>query len=261
MEDGIKGGKAYISVVSTAGATATNRVVRYRIGFKTSTGVFETHKQGLLTVNLPSLLDGVQGDQVAELGALHELLVIKQIMGHSRLGNSMIIQTSHGAIRKMTLWHKQGASKPFSSGYLVPYGRFLFGRFAEAEFVISKDVSWIAPEINSPNFMGEISVKDRLADLVFIPSIGTIEISSHAIERVRQRNNAWNYHDSWRFIVNQLRGNSLRKITLELAKEYKLKASHANGDRWYNPVEGWIFAFGEDDGHFVLSTMMVAERV
>ncbi|MBF4991054.1 hypothetical protein [Methylophilus sp. QUAN] len=260
MEDGIKGSKAFMSVVCVATESPNTRLVRWRIGIKTPTGALETHKQGMITVALPSL-EGSQGDQVAELAALHELLVLKEILGQARRGNGLIIHTSHGAIRKMTLWHKQGRSKPFSSGYLVPYGRYLFGRFADAEIAVSKDVSWVQDVITSPKLVTEITVKDRLPDFVHAGNgLGLVEITTHAIERVCQRNNGWDYPEAWRFIVNQLRGTSMYLITPELAKIQRIKSSYANGERWFNPAEGWVFAFSKEGDHQVLSTMMVAER-
>lgn len=259
MEDGIKGSKAYISVVCVATPAQGSKEVRWRIGFKTPAGALETHKQGLITVKLSA--GTPNDDQIAELAALHDLLVINEVMGQARGGKGLIIHTSHGAIRKMALWHKQGRNKPFSNGALVPYGRFLFGRFADAEIVVSKDVSWIQQEINSPKLVSEINVKERLPDFVHAGNgLGLVEISTHAIERVCQRNNAWEYPEAWRFIVNQLRGTSMYLVTPEFAKMQRIKSSYANGDRWFNPAEGWIFAFSKDGDHQVLSTMMVAER-
>lgn len=260
MEEGIKGSKAFMSVVCVSTESPNTRQVRWRIGIKTLAGTLETHKQGMVTVTIP-LMEGAQGDQVAELAVLHDLLVLKEILGQARRGNGLIIQTSHGAIRKMTLWHKQGRSKPFSSGYLVPYGRYLFGRFAEAEIEVSKDVSWIQEVINSPKRVSAISVNDRLPDFVHAGNgLGLVEITTHAIERVCQRNNGWDYPEAWRFITNQLRGTSMYLVTPEVAKIQRIKASYANGDRWYNPAEGWVFAFSKEGDHQVLSTMMVAER-
>lgn len=283
--------KALITVISGPGKTLDSRIVRWRIAQRLPDGKIQPGKQGAITVAVPKHLVGTAADQVAELGALHDLLVNREVLGQGRGGNGLIIQVSHGAIRKLVLWYKQVCSLPiavrkaslgqksrglslaemdgevgngdvpqFGSAYLTPYGRFLFGRFADAEIVISKDIKWIDVVVPE-KLQSEIVLGRSLPDIIYATEqLGYVEIRTHAVERVAMRFNAMGYQQAWRFIVNQLTSNSLRLVTEEYARTHKLKSKYINGDRWHNPIENWIFVLAKENGLHLLVTMMVAEK-
>ena len=108
--------------------------------------------QGLLRVRVEQSCDDL--DVVAELGALHHLLVIKSIFGSDRAGRSahlndtpdpgaedsdrLQLNVTSGQLRKLM----QQKSKKL---HLVPFALFLSTRFAGSNIVVKNDASWIKP--------------------------------------------------------------------------------------------------------------------
>lgn len=293
MESGVKGNKALIAVVSCPGKTLGSRTVRWRLGVRTAEGKIVANKQGSVTVDIPNHFAGSNaGDQVAELAALHHLLVVHEVLGQARGGKNLIIHVSHGAIRKFALWFKQVANLPmnvrkaalkigeksigfdeaimngessksnvpiFAGGFLVPYGRFLFGRFADAELVVNKDIKWISPVL-TPKMETSMVLGKMLPDIVYASeTLGYVEITTHAVERFAGRGVDVNYQTAWRNIVNQLTSNALRHVDQKYADTYRLSDSYVDKNCWHNPIGSWIFVMVKDGNYYQLVTVYGAK--
>lgn len=282
--------KALISVISCPGKTLATRIVRWRLGQRMLDGKVDTGKQGAITVDIPKNLVGNAADQAAELAALHDLLVNREVLGQGRGGNGLIIQVSHGAIRKMVLWYKQvcglpiairkealgrkihgldlnemngevsmGDTPQFGSAYLTPYGRFLFGRFADADIVISKDIKWITP-IVKPSLDSSLVLGRDLPDIIYAGDpLGYVEITTHALERSARRKNGMSHQEAWRSVANQLKSGHLRRIDRTYANQYNLSLKFTSGIQYHSLNERMIYAFAPNGKGLRLNTILVEQ--
>jgi hypothetical protein len=284
MESGISGGKPFISVVARPGSSLDEFAVRWRLGWKLPDGKVYGGKQGIVKVSrgAGSPLRGF--DDVAELAALHHLLVEREVLGEGRGGNGLFIFVSKGSIRKMMLWYKAMCRLPisvrraslkagaksrgldiaaldgntkvgdlpiFGNPHLVPYGRFLFGRFFDASIEVSKDVSWINAVVDESRIT-HVVVGKALTDVIFSPNIGPVAITVHVIEQFAKRLNCMEYQDAWRAVSNMLRAGSLRVVKQE--SESQSQDGKARGVEWIHPETKITMVIGQDNGRHVLIT-------
>ncbi|ENO77571.1 plasmid-like protein [Thauera sp. 27] len=167
-------------------------------------------KQGLLRVNVPS--HGTDKDVIAELGALHHLLVVKGIFGQDRAGRAaqkqgagiihdedadrVQLHVTSGQIKKLM----QQKSKKL---HLSPYSFFLATRFAGSNISVSHDRQWIKPR--ALENVEEVTVGPALDDLMDVPGVGLAAVSVHAIEQIQRRGNGLSLAEAWHQIRRVVR--------------------------------------------------------
>lgn len=166
-----------ITVIARPGVSPGCVAVRWRVGARLADGRIQAGKQGVVNVDLK--LDVDDKPIIAELCALHHLLVEREILGEGRAGNGLIIIVSAGAIKKLK--QEKTAKK-----HLVPFGRFLMTRFREADLLVSPDASWIEPVAN-PARTFEMEVTEPPMEVVSFHGIGPVYVTQHVIKRFAQR--------------------------------------------------------------------------
>ncbi len=123
-------------------------------------------------------------DILAELAAIHHILCVEQVHGQNRLGTSLEVEVTFGAIRKALL---KGAIKTTDKGdtdkhRVALFAKFLATKFFEAKISVIRPDKWRDDESKSTaNFM--VSV-DRVPGVTVESSVGPVVISRHALNRV-----------------------------------------------------------------------------
>jgi hypothetical protein len=130
-----------------------------------------------IEVTIPENLE--DDPAVAELAAMHQVLVVKGALGETRGGNGVRMVVSRGAVRK-------AARRMTSKRYLVPLARFLSTRFAQAEIEVDHEGRWAEPGICRTEAEKLIASK-TLGDIVNLPGLGPAEISHHVVGQIARR--------------------------------------------------------------------------
>lgn len=194
-------------------------------------------KQGVIAVDLaPSITDN--RPIVAELSALHYLLSYVGIMGRDRTGESLAIEVSFGAIRKLI--SPEGAAK---SSRLIPYARFLNIRFAEAEIAVAKDGNWIIPARAAAR-RETLSISEPLPEMLQVTGYGNVSVSVHIIERMLQKANYASASAVWKHLRRMLDSHALvKKVLPAQVAAHKAEKYGENdvGDHIRHLREPWTF--------------------
>lgn len=204
--------------------------------------------QGLLRVRVEQSCDDL--DVVAELGALHHLLVVKSIFGSDRAGRSahrsarlndtpdpgaeasdrLQLNVTSGQLRKLM----QQKSKKL---HLVPFALFLSTRFAGSNIVVKNDASWIKPR--AYEHVEEIVVSGVLDDHLEVPGIGIASLSAHAIEQVQKRGNGLSLVEAWHQVRKIVRTCDYEYIPSSDKRKRDIDRYGFSGRTFYSTYSGW----------------------
>lgn len=205
-------------------------------------------KQGVIEV---SIADQTTPDAaiVAELSALHFLLSHKEVCGADRAGNSMELNVTFGAIKKIA----QGTS---NKRHLMAHGRFLMTRFAESSISVSKSDSWIS-EARADNRREELIIDEPLPEVIQVNGVGKVGLSFHIIERMMERANYASIGAAWRHLRDMLGSSRVSEVQLPAAVVREKIAKHGSiGKHLRVPSEPWHFVVSHG-GRFMESMPML----
>lgn len=167
-----------VTVLSLPADTADQRRVYWANGVQ---------RQGVMLVSgvdqFPQHPDGA-----AELAALHNLLVTRELHGSTQAGKNLVITASAPVIRKL---FKADAAL---SDYLR-LSRFLRTRFAEAQIRLSSDSSWVKPRAEERR--SSLTIAASLDATAPLPMFGPVIVSEHALLRFCERSAAKDPHRAW----------------------------------------------------------------
>lgn len=223
-----------LTTLVSPGSSATEFIVLWANGLQ---------RQGTLRVRVPeSVADAAV---VAELGALHHLLVRRAVFGDDRAGRPLSregiteeeldagrvqLKVTSGQIRKLM----QGASKKL---HLVPYAFFLSSRFYGSAVTVSTDKAWVKPRAHE--HVEEIAVSGALDDFQDVPSIGKAALSQHALEQLRIRANGLDPSAAWQQLRRILITCS-HEVHVDEAKRRRDVDRHGYSGRClFSPQTGW----------------------
>ena len=211
-------------------------------------------KQGLLKVHVTT---GVADkDVIAELGALHHLLVVKAIFGHDRAGRAAQKQTTapsqdedadrlqlnvtSGQIRKLM---QQKSKKP----HLNAFAFFLATRFAGSNITVSHDRQWIKPR--ALENVEEITIGAALDDLMDVPGVGIAAVSVHAIEQIQRRGNGLSLAEAWHQIRRVVRNLDYEVVVSEEKRRRDVDRHGYSGRCLYSTLTEWNVVVTPAKGH------------
>lgn len=188
--------------------------------------------QGRLLVHVPE--DAQDRDALAELTALHHLLVTQAVIGDDRAGNALHLIVSSGAIKKL-------AQRRSTKLHLVPFANFLATRFAEATITVEQKATWLKPR--AENRIAEVALTaDALDDELELRPFGRVALTRHALDQFGMRaNNPESPSDTWR-AIRLILSNRLEEIPVseETARE-KLERHGVEGRIFYHADSRWNF--------------------
>lgn len=191
-------------------------------------------KQGRFHVALPQNLP--DREVIAELAAMHELLVVRAIFGEERAGNVLDLCVSSGAIKKL-------AQRRSNKEHLAPYANFLAIRFADARITVAQKCPWLKPRAEQ-NVAKLTPSGGALEDELELRPFGRVALTRHAIDRFAIRsNNAESMADTWR-ALRLILSNRLEEVVLNEAQRREKLERHG--------VEGRIFHHRDSHWNFVV---------
>lgn len=200
---------------------------------------FETYwatgrsKQGIIAVTVAER-EQLDPAIIAELSALHYLLSHKEVCGTERAGNSLDLQVTFGAIRKL-------AQNTSNKKHLFAHGRFLLTRYADARITVAKDANWIREEC-ARNRLEELRIDEPLIEIVQVHGIGKVGLSMHVMERMIDRANFPTIAAAWRQLSKLLACPELTEEALpaDIARQ-KADKHGAVGRHLRAPCSPWRF--------------------
>lgn len=141
---------------------------------------------GVLTVSLNTRFP-MDRPILAELGALHHLLYIKEIHGQRRLGNGLRIEVSAGAIKKAVA---KGSLKREDSGktdkeHVARFCAFLATKYFEATVEVVQAAKWA--DMSSNRQVNESIAVDDYPDAKLSCVLGEVVVRRHALNRFVER--------------------------------------------------------------------------
>lgn len=206
-------------------------------------------KQGVIEVIIPGA-ETADAGIIAELSALHYLLSHKSVLGEGRAGNSVEINVTYGAIRKL-------AQNTSNKKHLFLHARFLLTRYAEASINVAKDNSWIVME-RVANRRDEITVREPIPEVVEVSGVGKVGLSHHIIERMMERANYASISAAWRHLCKMLGGGRLIEAPIPANVAAQKAAKHGSVGRHLRvPNEPWRFVLSQARFNFGESMPML----
>jgi len=115
----------------------------------------------------------------AEMAVANHLLVNRNVSGHHKTGNGLVITFSGGVVRKLL---REKSDKH----YLSRYANFLRTRFLGCEVLVeNRREVWVGPECLED--FEELHVSEAAVCHIDIPAIGPCEVTAHAVEQFQER--------------------------------------------------------------------------
>lgn len=211
-------------------------------------------KQGLLKVHVTA--GAADKDVIAELGALHHLLVVKAVFGQDRAGRAaqkqsvgstpdedadrLQLYVTSGQIKKLM---QQKSKKP----HLNPFAFFLATRFAGSNITVSQDRQWIKPR--ALENVEEITVGAALDDLMDVPGVGLAAVSVHAIEQIQRRGNGLSLAEAWHQIRRVVRNLDYEVLVSEEKRRRDVDRHGFSGRYFYSTLTEWNVIVTPAKGH------------
>jgi hypothetical protein len=169
-----------------------------------------------IEVTIPESLE--DDPAVAELAAMHQVLVVKGALGETRGGNGVRMVVSRGAVRK-------AARRMTSKGYLVPLARFLSTRFAQAEIEVDHEGRWAEPGI-CRSAAEKLVASETLGDSVNLPGLGPAEISHHVVGQIARRYQVDSDLGAWRLLTQACAQRRFREIIVSAEERARMQERH-----------------------------------
>jgi hypothetical protein len=124
---------------------------------------------------------------LAELAALHHLMYVREIHGVHRLGNSLCVEVSAGAIKKAVA---KGALKKEDAGtttkaHVAHFSMFLATKYFEATVEVVPSGKWVEPE--SKRTLDETICVDEYPVVHVGSVLGDVVVRRHALNRFVER--------------------------------------------------------------------------
>lgn len=141
---------------------------------------------GKLTVSLGKRF--IQDRSIlAELGALHHLLYVREVQGQRRLGNGLRIEVSAGAIKKALAKKslKQVDSGKTEKEHVAQFCSFLATKYFEASIEVVHPGKWV--DVPSKRQMDESITIDDYPDARISSILGDVVVRRHALNRFVER--------------------------------------------------------------------------
>ncbi|WP_341678722.1 hypothetical protein [Niveibacterium sp. SC-1] len=194
-----------------------------------------TATQGRLHVSVPPNVQ--DRDTVAELTALHHLLVMLAVFGNDRAGNALYLTVSSGAIRKLM-------QRRSTKTHLVPYSNFLATRFADASITVEPKAAWLKPRADKRVEVLELD-SHSLEDEIVLRPFGRVALTRHALDQFGMRSNSPEApSETWR---------AIRLILANRLEEVSIGEELVRGRIERHGVEGRIFYHADSRWNFVIA--------
>lgn len=219
-------------------------------------------RQGVLRVTVP-FDDGIELRVVAELCALHCLLVRRAIFGRDRAGvgkgrkdelgqleaagSQLRVNVSIGKVRKLLMGRSSEADQYYS------FVRWFQVRFKGAKLQ-TEGGDWIRPRASQ--HMTEMLAERALDDIQVHPYLGELAISMHSVKRFAERGTQHEPHVAWQ---------NMRQILIgcrHIVEESEAATRHAQ-DKYgigtvllFDAEYGWTFRIARGDGHRRIPTVV-----
>ncbi len=193
-------------------------------------------KQGVVSVTLAESITDNR-PVVAELSALHHLLSYQGIMGDDRSGESLALEVTFGAIKKLLTDKGSAKSK------LIPFARFLKIRYAESDIRVAPEGAWVI-QARAEARREELRIDGPLPETIQITGYGRVCLSVHLIERMLERANYASASSVWKHLRRMLDSHALVKKNLPekvLAQKVEKYGEDAIGDHIQHLREAWTF--------------------
>lgn len=202
-------------------------------------GMARQGKQGRIRVALAA--DVPDRTVIAELAAMHYLLVVRAVLSEDRAGNALDLRVSSGAIKKL-------AQRRSTKAHLVPYANFLAVRFADANIEVQQKATWLKPR--AENDVVELTLtSDALDDELELRPFGRVALTRHAIDQFALRSNRpEDYSECWRAIRLILSNRLEEVVQSDDARREKLERHGVDGRVFYHRDSHWNFVVGEAPG-------------
>jgi hypothetical protein len=195
--------------------------------------------QGRIRVVVPPAFH--DRDVIAELAALHHLLVVRAVFGDDRAGNGLTLNVSAGAIKKL-------AAQRSAKQHLVPFANFLAVRFADANIEVKTKLTWLKPRADN-NVEEIVATGEALDDELELRPLGRVTLTRHALEQFAIRSNRPEaYSDAWRSIRIVLSNRLEERVASEETRLARLERHGIEGRVFYHPDSRWNFVVTEAEG-------------
>lgn len=191
---------------------------------------------------------------IAELSAIHHLLSHKEIFGGGRAGNSMELEVTFGAIRKL-------AQNTSNKRHLFAHARFLLTRYADARITVAKNSDWIR-QARADNHREQLAIDQPITEMIDVSGFGKVGLSAHIIERMMERANYSSIAAAWRHLCGMLGGGKVKEVRLpaDLARQKAVK--HGNAAKYLHVAsEPWRFVLSQGRGTGSQLPMLVTAYV
>lgn len=181
---------------------------------------------GRLTINVDAK-ETTDRHIIAELVAIHHLVVAREICGSNRFGKGLVLAVSSGAIKKLCL----GKS---SKVYLNRWSNILKFRLRDAQVMVIKTDDWLDIPLCS---VESLHVTTPPIEKYLMHGVGPVELTEHVLDRFYERNSNQNYRNALKQLTKELADPALRPITLPahvLQHKQAKYANHVNIRYFYN---------------------------
>lgn len=230
-------------------------------GYRTYWCTEETY--GTLTIIPPKSKQSNNDAVLAEITALHHLLTVEEVAGKDRTGSDLKIELSRGAIKKLLKNSERQTSiycdhlhwfrtQFFDAKLSVPKKQKANAQLIEKHLESGED--WDGRDI----YLCEpITLPSKpLVAPIYVPEIGNVVISLHAVKQFRKRNNMESDSKSWRKIRNMIANEKLvpgeLNDTVLAQKARKWDRSDAH---FFNCARSWQLVLLPGGSYWTLATL------
>lgn len=230
-------------------------------GYRTHWYTEETY--GALTIIPPKSKPSNRDIVLAEITALYHLLTVEEVAGKDRTGSDLKIELSRGAIKKI-LRNSEHKSSVYGNHLNWFQTQFIDAKLsvpkkqkANAQLIekyLKSGADWDGRSIYLCEPM-TLPSKPLVAP-IYVPDIGNVVISLHAVKQFRKRNDMESDSKSWRKIRNMIANEKLvpGKLgdTLLAKKARKWDRSDAH---FFNCARSWQLVLLPGESYWTLATL------
>lgn len=218
---------------------------------------------GIISVATSNSIPAHREIVLAEISALHHLLVVAEIAGRDRTGEELEVELSRKIIRK-AIKHQKNEYECYLS-----HLHWFRTRFSDAQLSVPKRNQADSHQIDSHLASG-LDWGSRtmlLSESIDIPtqplkapvhstSIGNVVISIHAVKQFQKRNNMQSAGRSWRKVRNMIANEEMIPSSIdESVLNQKARRWRRSDAHYFNCARSWQLVFLPEKTHWTLVTL------
>lgn len=171
---------------------------------------------------------------MAELVAIHHLIVNREICGNNRYGNNLVLVVSAGAIRKICL----GKS---SKTHLEAWSGVLKVRLRDADIMVINTRDWLRKAVSEKEIL---HIDSPPTETFHMHGLGEVTLTEHLLKRFHERNHNSSYKNAMAKLIEMIAEKHVFEVTLPQKIMLNKTLKHRNAQHiryFYNTRTQWQF--------------------